>query len=72
MKCLQVASGLGPDLVVEADLGLYDYCALVPVVEVRRPPARVKFSEAKQEHRLSSALMALITSDCTNGPEHLA
>ena len=31
-----------------------------------------KFSEAQQEHRLHSALMALITSDCTNGPEHLA
>ena len=28
-----VASGFGTDLVVEADLGLYDYCALVPVVE---------------------------------------
>ena len=28
-----VASGWGADLVVEADLGLYDYCALVPVVE---------------------------------------
>lgn len=28
-----VASGFGSDLVVEADLGLYDYCALVPVVE---------------------------------------
>lgn len=28
-----LASGFGPDLVVEADLGLYDYCALVPVVE---------------------------------------
>jgi inositol-phosphate phosphatase/L-galactose 1-phosphate phosphatase/histidinol-phosphatase len=28
-----VASGFGADLVVEADLGLYDYCALVPVVE---------------------------------------
>jgi len=27
------ASGFGADLVVEADLGLYDYCALVPVVE---------------------------------------
>jgi len=27
-----VASGFGADLVVEADLGLYDYCALVPVV----------------------------------------
>ena len=30
-----MASGFGPDLVVEADLGLYDYCALVPVVTVR-------------------------------------
>ena len=29
-----VASGFGADLVVEADLGLYDYCALVPVVEL--------------------------------------
>jgi len=28
-----VASGFGADLVVEADLGLYDYCALVPIVE---------------------------------------
>lgn len=28
-----VASGFGADLVVEADLGLYDYCALVPVLE---------------------------------------
>lgn len=28
-----VASGFGADVVVEADLGLYDYCALVPVVE---------------------------------------
>lgn len=28
-----VASGFGADAVVEADLGLYDYCALVPVVE---------------------------------------
>lgn len=28
-----VASGFGADLVVESDLGLYDYCALVPVVE---------------------------------------
>ena len=28
-----VASGFGADLVVEADLGLYDYCALVPVVQ---------------------------------------
>ena len=28
-----LASGFGADLVVEADLGLYDYCALVPVVE---------------------------------------
>lgn len=27
-----VASGFGADLVVEADLGLYDYCAVVPVV----------------------------------------
>lgn len=27
-----VASGFGADLVVEADLGIYDYCALVPVV----------------------------------------
>mmetsp|Transcript_32083 Transcript_32083/g.88643 ORF Transcript_32083/g.88643 Transcript_32083/m.88643 type:complete len:655 (+) Transcript_32083:101-2065(+) len=27
-----VASGFGPDLVVEADLGIYDYMALVPVV----------------------------------------
>ena len=27
-----VASGFGADLVVEADLGLYDYCALVPVL----------------------------------------
>ena len=27
-----VASGFGADLVVEADLGLYDYAALVPVV----------------------------------------
>merc|ERR1719408_1099112 len=27
-----VASGFGPDLVVEADLGVYDYAALVPVV----------------------------------------
>jgi len=28
-----VASGFGADVVVEADLGIYDYCALVPVVE---------------------------------------
>ena len=28
-----VASGFGADIVVESDLGLYDYCALVPVVE---------------------------------------
>jgi len=28
-----LASGFGADIVVEADLGLYDYCALVPVVE---------------------------------------
>ena len=28
-----LASGYGVDLVVEADLGLYDYCALVPIVE---------------------------------------
>mmetsp|Transcript_51808 Transcript_51808/g.110135 ORF Transcript_51808/g.110135 Transcript_51808/m.110135 type:complete len:312 (-) Transcript_51808:56-991(-) len=28
-----VASGFGADVVVEADLGLYDYCAIVPVVE---------------------------------------
>ncbi|KAL9181026.1 hypothetical protein ACHAXT_009831 [Thalassiosira profunda] len=28
-----VASGFGADLVVEADLGLYDYCAIVPVLE---------------------------------------
>merc|ERR1719171_942259 len=28
-----VASGFGADLVVEADLGLYDYVALVPVVQ---------------------------------------
>ena len=28
-----VASGFGADVVVEADLGLYDYCALVPIVE---------------------------------------
>lgn len=28
-----VASGFGADIVVEADLGLYDYCALVPVLE---------------------------------------
>uniref|UniRef100_A0A7S4R764 histidinol-phosphatase n=1 Tax=Ditylum brightwellii TaxID=49249 RepID=A0A7S4R764_9STRA len=28
-----LASGFGADVVVEADLGLYDYCALVPVVE---------------------------------------
>ncbi|CAE6931901.1 Bifunctional phosphatase IMPL2, chloroplastic [Symbiodinium microadriaticum] len=27
-----VASGFGADLVIEADLGIYDYCALVPVV----------------------------------------
>ena len=27
-----VASGFGADLVVEADLGLYDYIALVPVL----------------------------------------
>ena len=27
-----VASGFGADLVVEADLGLYDYAALVPVL----------------------------------------
>ena len=27
-----VASGFGADLVVEADLGLYDYAAIVPVV----------------------------------------
>ena len=27
-----IASGFGADLVVEADLGLYDYCALVPIV----------------------------------------
>eukprot|EP00930_Biecheleria_cincta_P004478 TRINITY_DN105390_c0_g1_i1.p1 TRINITY_DN105390_c0_g1~~TRINITY_DN105390_c0_g1_i1.p1 ORF type:complete len:343 (-),score=62.66 TRINITY_DN105390_c0_g1_i1:43-1041(-) len=27
-----LASGFGADLVVEADLGIYDYCALVPVV----------------------------------------
>lgn len=28
-----VASGFGADVVVEADLGLYDYCALVPILE---------------------------------------
>eukprot|EP00548_Thalassiothrix_antarctica_P013885 CAMPEP_0194173510 /NCGR_PEP_ID=MMETSP0154-20130528/7827_1 /TAXON_ID=1049557 /ORGANISM="Thalassiothrix antarctica, Strain L6-D1" /LENGTH=263 /DNA_ID=CAMNT_0038886595 /DNA_START=65 /DNA_END=852 /DNA_ORIENTATION=- len=28
-----LASGYNVDLVVEADMGLYDYCALVPVVE---------------------------------------
>eukprot|EP00581_Thalassiosira_minuscula_P028424 CAMPEP_0183759842 /NCGR_PEP_ID=MMETSP0739-20130205/7341_1 /TAXON_ID=385413 /ORGANISM="Thalassiosira miniscula, Strain CCMP1093" /LENGTH=386 /DNA_ID=CAMNT_0025997685 /DNA_START=168 /DNA_END=1328 /DNA_ORIENTATION=- len=28
-----VASGFGADVVLEADLGLYDYCALVPVLE---------------------------------------
>jgi inositol-phosphate phosphatase / L-galactose 1-phosphate phosphatase / histidinol-phosphatase len=28
-----VASGFGAHVVVEADLGLYDYCALVPVLE---------------------------------------
>lgn len=28
-----VASGFGADIVVEADLGLYDYCALVPILE---------------------------------------
>jgi len=28
-----VASGFGADAVVEADLGLYDYCAVVPVLE---------------------------------------
>ena len=28
-----VASGFGADAVVEADLGLYDYCAIVPVLE---------------------------------------
>ena len=28
-----LASGFGTHLVVEADLGLYDYCALVPVVQ---------------------------------------
>lgn len=28
-----VASGFGADVVVEADLGLYDYCALVPVIQ---------------------------------------
>lgn len=28
-----VASGFGADIVVEADLGLYDYCAIVPVLE---------------------------------------
>ncbi|KAL7537197.1 hypothetical protein ACHAXR_007651 [Thalassiosira sp. AJA248-18] len=28
-----VASGFGADIVVEADLGLFDYCALVPVIE---------------------------------------
>lgn len=28
-----VSSGFGADIVVEADLGLYDYCALVPVLE---------------------------------------
>ncbi|KAL7492243.1 hypothetical protein ACHAWT_001484 [Skeletonema menzelii] len=28
-----VASGFGADIVVEADLGLYDYCALVPVIQ---------------------------------------
>lgn len=28
-----VASGFGADIVVEADLGLYDYCALVPVLQ---------------------------------------
>ena len=28
-----LASGFGVDMVVEADLGLYDYCALVPIVE---------------------------------------
>lgn len=28
-----LASGFGAELVVESDLGLYDYCALVPVVE---------------------------------------
>jgi inositol-phosphate phosphatase/L-galactose 1-phosphate phosphatase/histidinol-phosphatase len=28
-----VASGFGADVVVEADLGLFDYCALVPVIQ---------------------------------------
>jgi inositol-phosphate phosphatase/L-galactose 1-phosphate phosphatase/histidinol-phosphatase len=28
-----VASGFGADVVVEADLGLYDYCSLVPILE---------------------------------------
>jgi inositol-phosphate phosphatase/L-galactose 1-phosphate phosphatase/histidinol-phosphatase len=28
-----VASGFGADIVVEADLGLYDYCAIVPVLQ---------------------------------------
>lgn len=28
-----VASGYGADIVVEADLGLYDYCSLVPILE---------------------------------------
>lgn len=28
-----VASGYGADVVVEADLGLYDYCSLVPIIE---------------------------------------
>jgi inositol-phosphate phosphatase/L-galactose 1-phosphate phosphatase/histidinol-phosphatase len=28
-----VASGFGADIVVEADLGLYDYCALVPILQ---------------------------------------
>ena len=31
-----VASGFSADVVVEADLGLYDYCALVPVLEGAR------------------------------------
>jgi inositol-phosphate phosphatase/L-galactose 1-phosphate phosphatase/histidinol-phosphatase len=28
-----VASGFGADLVLEADLGLYDYCSLVPILQ---------------------------------------
>ena len=40
-----VASGFGADAVVEADLGLYDYCALVPVL--RAGGARVSDWEGR-------------------------